>query len=320
VTAALHLIAAAVYFGIAFRYEEGKNSKVYVVWFVVGVVELKLHLILSQLSEVLTFLGTHLGERMNLLTLIIVGEGAILLAKNVTLLVKDTYLKDHALGIWSPSLIGIVTCAAALIYTIFQLYFDWMHEDGMSVHHQVSWTSMHLPFHIALVLFLEGANQFILWARLKESINTAVQILVAPFDSGSVEGLSSKAVSKMIGEVVYKFLAKYPPNDMIEVYDSVGEKLGDISELPDSLWDGSEDSEAMSQLTQNVEELGYTMVNAIYHAFGIDAEEEDKEASNIMLESEDDGTPYMASEVNSAIQKRFRLVVSCDTLTTCFTN
>lgn len=31
-TAALHFIAAAVYFGISFRYDVGKNSRVYVMW------------------------------------------------------------------------------------------------------------------------------------------------------------------------------------------------------------------------------------------------------------------------------------------------
>lgn len=31
-TASLHLIAAAIYFGISFRYDEGRNSRVYIMW------------------------------------------------------------------------------------------------------------------------------------------------------------------------------------------------------------------------------------------------------------------------------------------------
>ncbi len=31
-TAALHFIAAAIYFGVSFRYEVGKNSRVYIMW------------------------------------------------------------------------------------------------------------------------------------------------------------------------------------------------------------------------------------------------------------------------------------------------
>lgn len=100
-TAFVHLVAAAIYFGISFRYDTGKNSRVYVVWYIVGIVEMAAHLLFSQLTEVLTFHGTHLGERMTLLTLIVLGEGAIILAKNVTLVVKDTYLKDASLSVWS---------------------------------------------------------------------------------------------------------------------------------------------------------------------------------------------------------------------------
>lgn len=74
-TALLHLSAALVYLGISFRYEVGKNSRVFVVWYIVGVLEMAVHLGFSQLSSVLSFIGTHLGERLNLLTLIILGEG-----------------------------------------------------------------------------------------------------------------------------------------------------------------------------------------------------------------------------------------------------
>lgn len=75
ITAVLHLIAAAVYFGVSFRYEDGKNSRGYIMWYITGIVEMALHLILSNLSPVLSFKGTHFGERLNLLTLIILGEG-----------------------------------------------------------------------------------------------------------------------------------------------------------------------------------------------------------------------------------------------------
>lgn len=74
-TALLHLVAAVVYFGVSFRYDLGKSSRVFLVWYIGGVVEMALHLSLSQLSQVLTFIGTHLGERLNLLTLVILGEG-----------------------------------------------------------------------------------------------------------------------------------------------------------------------------------------------------------------------------------------------------
>jgi low temperature requirement protein LtrA len=100
-TVIFNVVAAAVYLGISFRFQEGKNSRVFIVWYVGSFLEMTVHLQVARLSKAIHFVGTHLGERFHLLTLIIMGEGAIILAKNVTLVVKDTYLKDPHFGLWS---------------------------------------------------------------------------------------------------------------------------------------------------------------------------------------------------------------------------
>ncbi|KAK6079917.1 hypothetical protein SCUP515_03758 [Seiridium cupressi] len=305
-TAAIHFIAAMIYLGISFRYTEGKNSRVYVIWYVVGVTEMALHLGFSQLSEVLTFVGTHMGERLNLLTLIVLGEGAIILAKNVTLVVKDTYVKDTSLNIWSSSLIGIVTSSAALIYILFQLYFDWMHEEAsMSVRHQVWWASLHLPFHISLVLLLEGSNQFIIWARVTESIEAAIDKLLTVGDKLPDDPTSTQ-VSQALGDVVKPFITKYQPADVLGTWQGVNNTLADIGELPDSFWrnnTSSEDDLDYVHWTNDMQELLFTMVNSIYNAFGIEAEVE-KEAA------EDPGKhgEYVQTQATRAIGERFTLV------------
>jgi low temperature requirement protein LtrA len=94
-TAAVNLAAAAVYCGISFRYDTGKNSRVYVVWYILGIVEMAAHLIFSQLTEVLTFRGTHLGERMTLLTLIVLGEGMYLIEPAGTALSLTVNRRHH---------------------------------------------------------------------------------------------------------------------------------------------------------------------------------------------------------------------------------
>jgi low temperature requirement protein LtrA len=75
VTSALNFVASMIYLGVSFRYTDGRNSRVYIMWYSTGVIEMALHLAFSQMSKVLSFIGTHFGERMNLLTLIILGEG-----------------------------------------------------------------------------------------------------------------------------------------------------------------------------------------------------------------------------------------------------
>ncbi|KAI0128964.1 hypothetical protein BJ170DRAFT_355338 [Xylariales sp. AK1849] len=306
VTAALHFVAAIIYLGLSFRFEGGKNSRVYLVWYIVGIVEIKLHLAFSQLSEVLTFLGTHFGERLNLLTLIVLGEGAMILAKNVTLVVKDTYLKDPGLSLWSSSLIGIVTSSAALIYIIFQLYFDWMQEEhSMSKRHQVWWAGLHLPFHISLVLLLEGSNQFIIWARVSESVDAAVTKLLQVKDSVS-DSPTSAEVSDALGKIVKPFITKYQPAEVLETWIGVNETLADISNLPDYLWTDdnvSEDDPELVHWWNYVLELLYTMVNSIYNAFDIEAPEEETGSENLAEHGE-----YVQTRATQALGNRFKLV------------
>ncbi|KAF3021630.1 hypothetical protein E8E14_014093 [Neopestalotiopsis sp. 37M] len=305
-TAATHFVAAAIYCGISFRYAEGKNSRVYIVWYIVSITEMALHLSWSQMSEILTFVGTHMGERLNLLTLIVLGEGAIILAKNVTLVVKDTYLKDAKLLYWSSSLIGIVTSSAALIYIIFQLYFDWMHEeDSMSTRHQVWWAALHLPFHIALVLLLEGSNQFVIWARVQEGVAVAISKLVSVRDKLPDEPTSAQ-VSQALGDVVKPFITKYQPADVLEAWQGVNKSLTDIAELPNSLWTeehSSADEADYEHWMSELQELLYTMVNAVYNAFGIEAEVETETGAA----TEEHGE-YVQTQATHAIGLRFSLV------------
>ncbi|KAI1503799.1 hypothetical protein F5X99DRAFT_374463 [Biscogniauxia marginata] len=300
-TTILHLCAAAIYFGVSFRYDTGQTSRVYLVWYIGGVLEMALHLSLSQLSDVLSFLGSHLGERMNLLTLVILGEGCIIVAKSITLLVKDTYVKDDAFTAWSPDLIGIVTSATALIYIIFQLYFDWMHEEhSMSRRHQVWWSAVHLPFHIGLILLLEGGNQFVIWARINESIQGIVYKVVGVFDS-LPSTPTSEEVSNALGDLVYGFLSKYQPANPIETYESVRDHLDEIAELPDSFWmdSGKQDESLMASFKQDLEEVELAMVNAVYAAFEIEATEEAGAKGNL-----DD----MQAEAARSILQKFILV------------
>ncbi|KAI0388099.1 hypothetical protein F5Y04DRAFT_286994 [Hypomontagnella monticulosa] len=300
-TAFLHLCASAIYFGVSFRYDLGKSSRVFLVWYIGGVVEMSLHLSLSQLSHVLTFVGTHLGERLNLLTLVILGEGCIILAKSITLLVKDTFVKDANYTIWSGTLIGLVTAGTALIYIIFQLYFDWMHDEhSMSKRHQVWWTSLHLPFHIALVLLLEGTSQFVVWARIIESTDAAIAKVLSTMSKINEE-YTSEDIADLLAGVVKPFLKKYPPADVLETWKSVNETLEHIADIPDSFWDSdpSPDDSTLVHYKSDLVELMNTMINAVYNAFGIEPPEDVESTTQ---------SEYWQSEAAIATVSRFILV------------
>ncbi|KAI0172162.1 bacterial low temperature requirement A protein-domain-containing protein [Hypoxylon sp. FL1284] len=298
VTALLHLCAAAIYLGISFRFDLGRTSRVFLVWYIGGLVEMALHLSISQLSHVLTFLGTHLGERMNLLTLVILGEGCIILAKSITLVVKDTFVKDANYTMWSPTIIGLVTASTALIYIVFQLYFDWMHDEhSMSKRYQVWWTSLHLPFHIALILLLEGANQCIVWARVSESATAALQKVISAVTKVLNNDPTSQQVSDSLKNQIDPFLKEYPPADVLDTSESVNNLLAHIANFPDSVWAHPE-SDTQEHFNSDVTELLNTMISAVYNAFDI-APPEDANPTK---------AEHWQSEIVNGIVRRFLLI------------
>ncbi|KAI1842218.1 hypothetical protein JX266_011626 [Neoarthrinium moseri] len=280
-TVLFHVVAAAIYFGISWRFDSSRKSRVYVIWYALGPVEVGVNLVMSKFSRTLSFTGTHLAERFNLLTLIILGEGGILLAKNITYVVKDTYGKDDYFGTWSPQLIGIVTASTALIYLLFQIYYDWMHDTEMSKHRQAFWAAFHLPVHVSLLLLLAGSSQFILWQRARESADLAVVKLsnwIVDFSNYT----SSEKVGDKVSGIVYTYLSKYPPENGTETLPYVNGILDSIYDMPDAIWSNdtlwsdldliNTDPDA-TRVTENFQELMFTLVNAVYAGLHVEPAE-----------------------------------------------
>jgi low temperature requirement protein LtrA len=89
IAGAVHFVSAMIFLGIRFRFQEGRNSRVYIVWYIVSACEALIQLGLAKYYKVLTFSKTHLTERMTVLTVIILGAGVTSIAKNVVLIVKN---------------------------------------------------------------------------------------------------------------------------------------------------------------------------------------------------------------------------------------
>ena len=86
---ALHLCASAVYFGISFRFRVGERSRVYMTWYFISGAEAIGSLLLSNFSPVVSLTKTHLMKRMTLLTVMIMGDGIVQVAKEVVIIVKN---------------------------------------------------------------------------------------------------------------------------------------------------------------------------------------------------------------------------------------
>ncbi|ORY57580.1 uncharacterized protein BCR38DRAFT_528055 [Pseudomassariella vexata] len=299
-TIAFHFVAAMIYLGISFGFQEGQNNRDFVVWYAFGVVEMVIELAASRVWNFLTFVGTHLPERFNLLTLIILGEGVIIIAKNVTLVVQNFSVKDERFANWSPALIGIVISGTALIYIIYQLYTGWMCEGEMSRHRQIVWAALHLPLHITLLLLLKGATQFIIWQRLNESVTLAIDQI------GSIEipaHATSDSIAWSLANTTLAYLRIYPPADELFTWQNVIDNVRNISSIPDSFWRAGmtePGEELFERFTLSWHELLYTVINSISSSFEILMPSHLDPSSDMHL---------VQARTAAAIHARFRLVL-----------
>ncbi|KAH7125605.1 bacterial low temperature requirement A protein-domain-containing protein [Dendryphion nanum] len=140
-----------------------QKSNIYIAWYVIGISETILTVAVSCIWRVISFKGTHMVQRMSLLTLIILGEGIIVICKSISKIVKNDYL-------WTATVVGQIIAAILIIYFLYMLYFDRIHEDHFGTIKQQIWSFLHFPLHTVLVLVLQGVSLLIIWRQAVEAI------------------------------------------------------------------------------------------------------------------------------------------------------
>merc|ERR1711964_625956 len=89
-----------------------------------------------------SFKNTHVVKRMGLLTIILLGEGVLNTARELS----DTAL--HA-G-WTAEAFGQALVAVLVIYMIWDLYFGKIPNKHFGTFRQQLYTILHYPFHLSL--------------------------------------------------------------------------------------------------------------------------------------------------------------------------
>ncbi|KAM3514788.1 hypothetical protein MY11210_001629 [Beauveria gryllotalpidicola] len=228
---AIYAGAGAVYLGITFRFDEGRRrSRAFVTWYCVSAGEGVVSLLLSNYSPVLSLGKTHLMKRLTLLTVMILGEGTESLAKKVLVIVKH----KHA---WDAATIGFVTAAAATVYFVFLVYFDWLGAKTHLPHLRRNlWVALHFPFHLALVLFMQGFTQMLIWGKIAKQLRRAFDFADPTNDVDVVSGhATTLSVSRSVNASVQAFIGDYP-SQLESTSEVIDAALGNISSLPDSFW------------------------------------------------------------------------------------
>ncbi|KAH6681676.1 bacterial low temperature requirement A protein-domain-containing protein [Halenospora varia] len=211
---ATNLVAAFIYFGTLFAFKKGTNSQVYIVWYITAILETAINVTISANWKVLSFEGSHLVQRMSLLTLIILGEGVIGICKSISTIVETE-------AGWTTPLIGTVIAAVTLLYFIYMIYFDWMNRAQFGTFRQELWAFLHFPFHLALVLLVEGTAQFIIWRKVAEvvaRINTLFSTTGRTFlSTGNTNSITLSTLFVNATDAVY---AEFPPKFTRTLYET----------------------------------------------------------------------------------------------------
>ncbi|KAF1949213.1 hypothetical protein CC80DRAFT_497674 [Byssothecium circinans] len=152
----------------AFQKKEATHSGIYVVWYIVMAIEAISVIAISSIWRMLSFKKTHLMERMSLLTLIVIGEGAIGVTKTVSRIMGKYGLEVEGCF--------LIMCIITVLVLIWALYFDNFPHGHYGTIRQQIWSLLHFPFQLAIVGVVEGSQQVALaryviknWEKIENS-------------------------------------------------------------------------------------------------------------------------------------------------------
>jgi hypothetical protein len=164
----------------AFAGESKNHRLVYLVWYVVATLEAIAVVTISCCWRMLSFKKTHLMERMSLLTIIVIGEGAIGVTKTVSRLMGKHGLDVEGCFLIMCIIVILVSQFASLLQLravqkeknyanrfnlqvfIWALYFDNFPHGHYGTIRQQIWSLLHFPFQLAIVGVVEGSQQLAL--------------------------------------------------------------------------------------------------------------------------------------------------------------
>ncbi|RFU25789.1 hypothetical protein B7463_g10553, partial [Scytalidium lignicola] len=212
-------IAAVIYLGLSFAFSTENTIQAYIGWYIVSVCEVGINIAVAGKWQIVSFDDTHLVERMTSLTLIVLGEGVIGLTGRIALIEKYDFS-------FTSAGIGTIVSSLLIIYLVYQLYFDNIQMEQFGAVRQQIWAFLHFPFHMALVLLMEGINQFVIWRHIIEALNR----IFGPIDSLPDDGTTVSQYFNLLNQTAYDTLEVYwPQNNDTGIVDEILTSLDNLN-------------------------------------------------------------------------------------------
>lgn len=176
------------------------------------------------------------------------------------------------------------------------------------------WTILHLPYHIAIVLTVEGSGQWITWRRTWEAMNEAISSFTDGFLQGVSSGKGGQGVYDTVLETLQKSYDTYTFSTKAVV--TMGEELEKIPTFPDSYWNSFDVDRFMSNPTANdtaVKKIFATvqgaLVNSVFSTYGLTTSSKAKAQAEAASETDKLNGEDLATE---AVLDRLVMIVSSD--------
>ena len=111
----IYALSMGAFAGMTPAFREGNQSRrhIYLVWYIVMLFEAVAVIAISCFWRMLSFKKTHLMERMSLLTIIVIGEGAIGVTKTVSRI-----MGKHGLDVEGCFLIMCIIVVLVLVWAL----------------------------------------------------------------------------------------------------------------------------------------------------------------------------------------------------------
>lgn len=278
----LNFVAGILYLGISFAFKTSAHA--YRALYVIAGFEMVVNIGISWQWKVLTFKGTHLIERMTLLTLYILGEGVIDVLKSVA---RISEKQDT----WTSANIGTLFGAIAAIYLLYMLYFDTLNRHHFGSFRQQLWSFLHFPFHVALVLCLSGMAQFIIWQKIMEvfiDFTLKVEALPSPFVPGAVQDNSTaEDFMNNLYNVSMGTLSNYQASnfsELTELNETVTQALEGIRNVTELYFETHNSELLQNEFKVQIGKIVQAVWNSIMDFYGFEAGSDTPESGDDVVD------------------------------------
>ncbi|KAK9489858.1 hypothetical protein V1508DRAFT_426712, partial [Lipomyces doorenjongii] len=159
-------ISAMIFLGLFWSFNPSRPGNAghgIIGWYFTLAAEAFTILLASGQVRFMSFRHTPMVERLGLLTLIILGEGVIGLCGAINKVGSSLH--------FTSDIIGQIVSAVSIVYFIWILYSDQTEKTRVGRLRQGLWTALHLPFHICLLLVVEGQATLTVWLKIQDITN-----------------------------------------------------------------------------------------------------------------------------------------------------